>query len=43
MWSVGCILAEILLRRPLFPGRDTVHQLSLIVDVVGNFSEEQVG
>ena len=22
MWSVGCILAEMLLRKPLFPGKD---------------------
>jgi serine/threonine protein kinase len=35
MWSVGCILAEILLRRPLFPGRDHLHQLNLVTDVIG--------
>ena len=23
VWSIGCILAEILGRRPLFPGKDT--------------------
>lgn len=35
MWSVGCIIGEILLRRPLFPGRDTLHQLHLVTDVTG--------
>jgi serine/threonine protein kinase len=36
VWSVGCVFAEILGRRPLFPGRDFVHQLSLITRFVGS-------
>lgn len=35
MWSVGCIFGEILLRRPLFPGRDSISQLRRIVELVG--------
>ncbi|TFK57138.1 Pkinase-domain-containing protein [Heliocybe sulcata] len=35
MWSVGCILAELLTGKPLFPGRDYSHQLELILDVIG--------
>ena len=35
MWSVGCILAEMLSGKPLFPGRDYHHQLTLILDVLG--------
>ncbi|KAG6468959.1 hypothetical protein ZIOFF_073654 [Zingiber officinale] len=35
MWSVGCILAELLGRRPLFPGTDDINQLELIVSVLG--------
>ena len=31
LWSVGCILAEILLRRPLFQGKDYMHQLEEII------------
>ncbi|KAG6868540.1 hypothetical protein C0993_001428 [Termitomyces sp. T159_Od127] len=35
IWSVGCILAEMLSSKPLFPGRDYHHQLTLILDVLG--------
>ncbi|KAI6116118.1 kinase-like domain-containing protein [Pisolithus sp. B1] len=35
MWSVGCVLAEMLSGKPLFPGRDYHDQLSLILDVLG--------
>ncbi|OSX76774.1 hypothetical protein BU14_0176s0016 [Porphyra umbilicalis] len=35
MWSVGAILADLLGRRPLFPGRDFRHQISTIVSVLG--------
>lgn len=33
IWSVGCILGEIMHRQPLFPGKDYVHQLKLITEV----------
>jgi mitogen-activated protein kinase 1/3 len=33
IWSVGCILGEILTRQPLFPGKDYVHQLRLVTEV----------
>ena len=29
VWSLGCIFAEVLLGRPLFPGRDAVSQLQV--------------
>ncbi|OQO01780.1 Mitogen-activated protein kinase [Cryoendolithus antarcticus] len=35
VWSVGCILAEMLSGKPLFPGKDYHHQLTLILDVLG--------
>lgn len=34
IWSVGCILGEIMTRKPLFPGKDYVHQLKLITEVI---------
>lgn len=35
MWSIGCIFAELLLRRPFLPGDDTENQLELIVNCLG--------
>lgn len=35
LWAVGCILAELLNQKPLFPGRDYGHQLDLILNVIG--------
>lgn len=35
MWSVGCLLAELLLRRPLFPGRDEAEQVDIIFRTLG--------
>nr|KAF6326481.1 mitogen-activated protein kinase 15 [Pipistrellus kuhlii] len=34
MWSLGCILGEMLRGKPLFPGRSTLHQLELILQTV---------
>lgn len=41
VWAVGCILAEMLTGRPLFPGRDYHQQLSLILDVLGTPTLEE--
>ena len=35
IWSVGCILAEFLGRKALFPGRDYLQQLRLIIETLG--------
>jgi len=35
LWSVGCILAELLGRTPIFPGRDYNHQLRLVFTILG--------
>ena len=35
LWSVGCILAELLIFKPLFPGKDYKHQLQLIFEFIG--------
>lgn len=31
LWSLGCILAEMLLGKPLFPGSSTINQLERIL------------
>ncbi|XP_047080937.1 mitogen-activated protein kinase 13-like [Lolium rigidum] len=40
IWSIGCIFAEVLTGTPLFPGRNVVHQLDLITDLLGTPSSE---
>ncbi|GAA0184249.1 non-receptor serine/threonine protein kinase [Lithospermum erythrorhizon] len=41
-WSIGCIFAEMLSGSPLFPGKNAVHQLDLITDLVGTPSAEAI-
>lgn len=40
VWSVGCILAELLGGRPFFKGRDYVDQLNQILHYLGTPAEE---
>lgn len=40
MWSIGCIFAEMLNKRPIFPGQNPEHQLDLIVNALGKPSPE---
>ncbi|KAI5644983.1 protein kinase domain-containing protein [Phthorimaea operculella] len=40
IWSVGCIMAELLTGRTLFPGTDHIHQLNLIMEVLGTPAPE---
>eukprot|EP01006_Ploeotia_vitrea_P053468 TRINITY_DN67792_c1_g14_i1.p1 TRINITY_DN67792_c1_g14~~TRINITY_DN67792_c1_g14_i1.p1 ORF type:complete len:402 (-),score=51.17 TRINITY_DN67792_c1_g14_i1:202-1407(-) len=35
MWSVGCILAELLLRKPLWPGSNSKDQMDRILQTLG--------
>jgi serine/threonine protein kinase len=35
MWSVGCIFAEMLQRKPFLPGTDTKNQIELICEYLG--------
>jgi mitogen-activated protein kinase 1/3 len=43
LWSAACIVAEMLTRKPLFPGQNTQHQLQLIVRVVGTPTKHPPG
>ncbi|EIE81061.1 mitogen-activated protein kinase HOG1 [Rhizopus delemar RA 99-880] len=35
VWSAGCIFAEMLEGKPLFPGKDHVHQFTIITELLG--------
>jgi len=35
IWSAGCIFAEMLQGKPLFPGKDHVNQFSIITELLG--------
>lgn len=35
VWSTAVTFAELLTRRPLFPGRSYIHQIKVIIDVLG--------
>ena len=35
VWSVGCILGEMIGRKQMFPGKNPIDQLALIVDLMG--------
>jgi cyclin-dependent kinase 12/13 len=40
MWSVGCIFAELLLRKPILPGRNEPEQLDCICKLLGTPTEQ---
>ena len=42
MWSVGCILAELLLGKPFFPGTSTLNQLDRVMEVTGRPNKEDI-
>ncbi|KAF5764828.1 putative protein-serine/threonine kinase CMGC-GSK family [Helianthus annuus] len=42
VWSAGCILAELLLGQPLFPGENAVDQLVEIIKVLGTPTREEI-
>uniref|UniRef100_A0A4W4GAI4 Mitogen-activated protein kinase 15 n=1 Tax=Electrophorus electricus TaxID=8005 RepID=A0A4W4GAI4_ELEEL len=42
MWSVGCILGEMLLGKPLFPGTSTINQIEKIMSAIPYPTPEDV-
>lgn len=42
VWSVGCILAEMLNNKPLFPGKHYLDQLNHILNINGSPTEEDL-
>ena len=42
IWSAGCVLGEMMLGRPLFEGQSSTNMLTLIVDLLGSPTNEDL-
>lgn len=42
VWAVGCILCELVARKPVFAGKDHLDQIRKIVSILGNPTEEEL-
>jgi len=42
MWSMGCILAEALVGKPIFPGASTINQIERIIELTGKPSAADI-
>ncbi|KAK4764070.1 hypothetical protein SAY87_013508 [Trapa incisa] len=43
VWSVGCIFMELMNKKPLFPGKDHVHQMRLLIELLGTPADTDLG
>lgn len=42
IWSVGCILGELILGKAIFPGKSTINQVELIIQLMGKPTPEDL-
>ncbi|KAL1915859.1 uncharacterized protein VTP21DRAFT_6247 [Calcarisporiella thermophila] len=42
LWSAGCVMAELMLGQPIFPGESGIDQLVEIIKVLGTPTKEQI-
>jgi mitogen-activated protein kinase 1/3 len=43
VWACGCIMGEMFHRaKPVFPGKDRIHQLDVILEIVGTPADDEV-
>ena len=42
VWSVGCVMAEMLIGHPIFPGESSVDQLVEIIKILGTPTKEEI-
>jgi glycogen synthase kinase 3 beta len=42
VWSIGCVIAELILGVPIFPGESAVDQLVEIIKILGTPSKQQI-
>ncbi|XP_042512212.1 mitogen-activated protein kinase 3-like [Macadamia integrifolia] len=43
VWSVGCIFMELVNRKTLFQGKDYMHQMNLLIELLGTPNESELG
>lgn len=42
VWSIGCILGEMIIKRPLFAGTNEIEQLYALFKIFGNFTNQML-
>jgi len=42
MWSVGCILGELIIGKPMFPGTSTLNQIERVLELTGKPRQEDI-
>lgn len=42
MWSIGCILGELVLGKAIFPGTSTLNQIERILEYIGKPSQDDI-
>eukprot|EP01120_Amphizonella_sp_Union-15-10_P015631 TRINITY_DN8079_c0_g1_i1.p1 TRINITY_DN8079_c0_g1~~TRINITY_DN8079_c0_g1_i1.p1 ORF type:complete len:377 (-),score=44.90 TRINITY_DN8079_c0_g1_i1:105-1235(-) len=42
VWACGCTLAELILKRPIFPGKSSPELISLIIDTIGSPTQDEL-
>lgn len=42
VWSAGCIMAELLLEKALFPGKSSLNQLEIIIELLGRPTQDEI-
>jgi len=42
IWAAGCVFAELLSNKVMFPGRDHLHQMDLIITLLGTPDKEAI-
>merc|ERR1712151_80728 len=42
VWAVGCILCELINRKPIFAGKDHLDQIKKIIAVIGSPTEDEI-
>lgn len=42
MWSVGCILGEMINGKAIFPGTSTLNQIERVLEVIGKPTSQEI-